>query len=294
MKKDGNNYDSLAFYRSFYRSIKLPILSKEEELLLFKKIKQGNEREKKEAKDKMILSNLGIVMLVINKVVKFPCSSLEFQDLVTEGILGLNKAMEKFDYNRNSHNRFYSYAWWWVFQKIALALLNLAPIIKISGYIAEEVRIYKKIDQELLQLLKREASPEEIAEKMEVSIKKIEKILLASKITPLSSLDEPIGEGDHWDHDTIGDLIPSKDKSPEKITEERELQKKINKLFGVLTPKEEQVVRRHFGVGKPKNETLEEIGQDFNVTRESIRQIEAKALKKLRRRAKKSHLQNFL
>lgn len=239
---------------------------------LYKELSEG-ERQAELAKAELIKANL---RLVISIAKKYTNRGLLFRDLIQEGNIGLMKAVDKFEYSRGY--KFSTYATWWIRQAITRAIADQARTIRIPVHMIETINKLIRTSRLLLQEIGREPTPEEIAEKMEIPIDKVRKVLRISK-EPIS-LETPIGE-DEDSH--LGDFIEDKKViSPHDAVIRLNLAEQTRKVLKTLTPREEKVLRMRFGIGERSDHTLEEVGKDFDVTRERIRQIEAKALRKLR------------
>ena len=277
---DGVNVDDPV--RMYLREIgRIPLLTFDEELELAKRVLDGDE----EAKQKLAESNLRLVVSIAKKYVG---RGMLFLDLIQEGNMGLIKAVEKFDYKKGY--KFSTYATWWIRQAITRAIADQARTIRIPVHMVETINKLIRTSRHLLQILGREPTPEEIAKEMEISVEKVMEIQKIAQ-DPVS-LETPIGEEDD---SHLGDFIPDDESpAPHDSAAYTLLKEQLEEVMGTLTPREAKVLKLRFGLEDGKARTLEEVGKEFQVTRERIRQIEAKALRKLRHPSRSKRLKDYM
>lgn len=261
---------------------KVPLLSSEEEVVLAKRMLEGDEF----AKAKLSEANLRLVVSIAKRYVGR--TSMQFLDLIQEGNLGLLKAVEKFDHTKGF--RFSTYATWWIRQSITRAMADQARTIRIPVHMVETIHKLTRATRTLLQQLGRDPSVEEIAEVMGITVEKVEEIQKIAQ-DPIS-LENPVGEEDD---SKIADFIEDDTiRSPVEVATQNLLKEQLMGVIDTLTPREQKVIRLRYGLDDAHPRTLEEVGKEFNVTRERIRQIEAKALRKLRHPNRSKKLVDFM
>ncbi len=260
---------------------RVPLLTPEEEVRLAERILEGDER----AKQRLAEANLRLVVSIAKRYVG---RGMQFLDLIQEGNLGLIKAVEKFDHTKGF--KFSTYATWWIRQAITRAIADQARTIRIPVHMVETINKVKKVSSQLLHRNGHEPTPEEISEELDMPVEKVREIMRVAQ-EPVS-LETPIGEEED---SHLGDFIPDEDAPvPAEAASHTLLKEQLSGVLKTLTPREEKVLRLRFGLEDGRPRTLEEVGKEFNVTRERIRQIEAKALRKLRHPSRSKKLKDFL
>ena len=264
---------------------KIKLLSPEEELEVAKKMVEGSEQERDAARKRMSEANLRLVVSIAKRYVG---RGMQLLDLIQEGNLGLMKAVEKFDYTKGY--KFSTYATWWIRQSITRAIADQARTIRIPVHMVETINRVLRTSHSMVQKLGREPTTTEIAQELHMEVSKVEEILKIAQ-EPVS-LETPIGEEED---SHLGDFIQDDEASqPSEEASYTLLREQLEEVLSTLTPREEQVLRMRFGLVDGKPHTLEEVGKEFDVTRERIRQIESKALRKLRHPSRSKKLRDFL
>lgn len=282
-----DNVDAFAddSVRLYLREIgKIPLLSQEEELELAKKAAKGN----KKAKDKMVEANMRLVVSIAKR---YSGRGLDFLDLIQEGNTGLLRAVEKFDPDKGF--KFSTYATWWIRQAITRAIADQARTIRIPVHMVETINKVLRATRKLTQELNREPTTLEVAKEMDMEPEKIEYVMKIKQ--DIASLDQSVGRDGDDEDSVLGDFVEDEERvSPEDSAANQILKEQLATIISTLSEREQKIIKLRFGIGGGRPHTLEEVGAEFSVTRERIRQIEAKALSKLRKHKDTKKLHEYL
>ena len=282
-----DNVDAFAddSVRLYLREIgKIPLLSQEEELALAKKAAKGN----KKAKDKMVEANMRLVVSIAKR---YSGRGLDFLDLIQEGNTGLLRAVEKFDPDKGF--KFSTYATWWIRQAITRAIADQARTIRIPVHMVETINKVLRATRKLTQELNREPTTLEVAKEMDMEPEKVEYVMKIKQ--DIASLDQSVGRDGDDEDSVLGDFVEDEERiSPEDSAANQILKEQLASIIGTLSEREQKIIKLRFGIGGGRPHTLEEVGAEFSVTRERIRQIEAKALSKLRKHKDTKKLHEYL
>lgn len=282
-----DNVDAFAddSVRLYLREIgKIPLLTQEEEKTLAKKAAKGN----KKAKDKMVEANMRLVVSIAKR---YSGRGLDLLDLIQEGNTGLLRAVEKFDPDKGF--KFSTYATWWIRQAITRAIADQARTIRIPVHMVETINKVLRVTRKLTQELNREPTTEEIAKEMDMDPEKVEYVLKIKQ--DIASLDQSVGRDGDDEDSVLGDFVEDEERiSPEDSAANQILKEQLAEIISTLSEREQKIIKLRFGIGGGRSHTLEEVGAEFSVTRERIRQIEAKALSKLRKHKDTKKLHEYL